>query len=90
MRMAWRQYRLFFEVYVKANATDAGYSSGDMVQAMAVHRDGSDSEGPAVWADSTNIGFATGSNIKLRAKGTPGALSALTGSKWNIVFRVWP
>lgn len=74
--------------YLQCNATDAGYSSGAKVYSALSDANTGAGTGVSVIADATNLTyrFGSGASVFFINHATTGALTAITLSKWDMVF----
>ncbi len=75
-----------WEVNIVCTSTNLGYAVGDVIR-ITSHNEGSGLRGTTVSANATQITVA-GSSVFLQPKTATG-VTALTNSKWNLIFEAW-
>lgn len=75
-----------WQVKIVCTSTDLGYAVGDVI-CLTSHNEGGGLRGNTASVNATNIQIA-GASVFINTK-TAGGVTALTNSKWDVIFECW-
>jgi|8_EtaG_2_1085327.scaffolds.fasta_scaffold00274_32 hypothetical protein len=75
-----------WEVKIVCTSTDLGYAVGDVI-CLTSHNEGGGLRGNTASVNATNIQIA-GNSVFIQTK-TAGGVTALTNTKWDVIFECW-